>query len=210
MLNIKPPTDYWVPLAKGGTAPLIRSPWGETFQPSTYRLYGFDVFNPYAVGCGNSQQFFDWQFARATEATYGRSVSRAEYERLGHGPSAMVITRFREQAANIFAWVGLVLLAMLLMLLDSWNRLRHLPRPARFVPFCLGTAFIGGRFLSPELDPAQWLSWALPANLPVATSLLAVTLAALYWGIDRLFTQAEFVDKVSSPTSTGGFWRTTS
>ena len=211
MLNITPPTDYWVPLAKSESAPLIRSPWGETFQPSTYRLYGFDVFNPYAVGCGNSQQFFDWQFARATEATYGRPVSRAEYERLGHGLSTMVITRFREQAVSIFAMLGLVLSAMLLMLLDSWNLLRRLPRPARFIPlFFLGAAVVAGMFLSPELNIAQWLSWALPANVPFAMSLLAVTLAALYWGIDKLFRQAEFADKLPSPAATGGFWRKTS
>ncbi len=211
MLNITPPTDYWVPLTKSGSAPLIRSPWGETFQPSSYRLYGFDVFNPYAVGCGNSQQFFEWQFARATDATFGRSVSRAEYERLGHGLSTMVVTRFREQAVNIFGLVGLVLLAMLMMLLDSWNRLRRIPRPARFVPLCfLSIAVSGSMFLSQDLNTSQWLSWALPANLPVAISLLALTLAALYWGIDKLFGQAEFVDKLQSPTASGGFWRTTS
>ena len=75
MFNVIPPDEYLV-RAKEDNAPIIRAPWGETFDPATNSTDGFDVYNPYSSGCNNSERFLDWQFARATAAVYGHSIPR--------------------------------------------------------------------------------------------------------------------------------------
>jgi hypothetical protein len=198
MSNIRAPLDYWLPV-RSGKAPLIQAPWGETFQPSTWRLSGYNAFNPYAVGCENSQRFFDWQFARATAATYGRTVSRSEYKQLDdEWFSKMVIARPRTQLVGIVVTLGFAFLLLLLTMINDWRPFRQLGRPLRHA--CLGLLFafpIAMVILELNtVDIIQWVSWTLPDNLFAAVLVATVPLVLLYCGVDKLFRESEITAKV--------------
>jgi hypothetical protein len=75
--EIRPPLEFW----RTGEAPVIESPWGETWRPATVRLLGVAIYNPYSFGPANSARFFEWQFRRATEAVYGQAMDYADYKR---------------------------------------------------------------------------------------------------------------------------------
>ena len=41
--------EFWKH-AHGGTAPLIQSPWGETFRPAIRSVFGYKLYDPYSTG----------------------------------------------------------------------------------------------------------------------------------------------------------------
>jgi hypothetical protein len=196
MSNVLPPLDFWV-LARNGNAPLIQAPWGETFQPPVFRKGGFDIYNPFAVGCGNSERFLDWQFNRASVAVYGRPFPR-ENGLIGH----VVITSLRTQLVTVAGLLGIIFLCMSGALLNDWHRFRRLAGPVRVTIISLlsATGFAAMMLdATDQLNFAQWLSWALPQSLPAAVAAAALGLALLYWLLDTLFRQIELVDKAQPP-----------
>ncbi len=121
MLNVTVPFEYWRTAI--GTAPKIRAPWGESARPTELRLWVFAIYNPYTVGKPNTQRFQDWQFARATKAAYGRSLSPEECEA---GTEMPIPARPAAQILTFFLLVGYtVLLAWLLELGDDFLRVRR-------------------------------------------------------------------------------------
>ncbi len=182
-------------------APLIEAPWGEAFQPPVFRLYGFDIYNPYAVGCGNSERFLDWQFNRATVAVYGRPLPRDKNMDWMEGH--VVVTGARTQVINIVEIAGSVMVAMIVVLVFDWHRFRRFADSTRIIVISLaGTAGAAVLLLgmSDDGDPAQWLSWTLPQSLPAAIAVTVPAFALLYWLLDTLFRQIELVDKAQPPT----------
>jgi len=109
------PLDFWVP-AKGGKAPLIQAPWGETFQPPVFHESGFDISDPYAVGCGNSERFLDWQFNRATIAVFGRPIPRKKDE-CCYVANSCVVTSPRTQFVTVASMTGFAMLATIVTML---------------------------------------------------------------------------------------------
>jgi hypothetical protein len=201
-LNVLPPVDFWV-LAKDGKAPLIQAPWGETFQPPVFRAYGFDIFDPWAVGCGNSERFLDWQFSRASLAVYGRPIPRRRDEGWYVVASHVVVTSLRTQFVTLAALTGFAMLCMTGALLNDWHRFRRLAGPVRIAIMCLlGAAGYALVFLDgyDKLVLTQWISWALPPSLSGAISVAIPLLAILCWLLDTLFRQVELVDKPAPPT----------
>jgi hypothetical protein len=197
MPNVLPAQEFWLPV---GTrkVPLITAPWGETFQPSGHRRFGFDVYNPYAVGCGNSERFFDWQFSRATLAVYGISIPRVKSPGESSVDSVVVVTGVRTQVVTVALIALYLLMGMLATLTGDWFRFRQLPQWVRATLMAFGGAAGFGCLIwaiTDRLDPVQWLSWSLPASLSGAIAVAMLVLAALYWCTYRLFRQAEFVDK---------------
>jgi hypothetical protein len=66
--------DEFLEITKGGKAPLLMSPWGETFQARSYPLYrGSDivVYKPFDCGRESSARFAMYQVDRAIEAVHG-------------------------------------------------------------------------------------------------------------------------------------------
>ena len=44
-------------------------------------------------------------------------------------------------------------------------------------------------------DFCQWLSWALPTNPLGAIAVALLPLALIYWALETIFRQLEFIDK---------------
>jgi hypothetical protein len=198
-LNVLPPVDFWV-LAKDGKAPLIQAPWGETFQPPVFHVYGFDIFNPWAVGCLNSERFLDWQFNRATLAVYERPIPRKKDDDIVD--SYVVVTSLRTQFVTIAAITGLAMLCMTGALLNDGHRFRRLAGPVRTtIISVMGAAGCTLMLLdaSDKLVLTQWVAWVLPQSLSGAIAVAVPLLAILCWLLDTLFRQVELVDKPVPP-----------
>jgi hypothetical protein len=201
--NVLPSLDFWVPV-KGGKAPLMKAPWGETYQPPVFHESGFDVFDPYAVGCGNSERFLDWQFNRAAIAVFGRPVPRRKDECCYVGDFNVVVTSLRTQFVTVAAMTGFGMFAMIVVLVNNGHRFRRLGRPVRITIMSL---VLAAGFAVVMLDAwdklvlTQWVSWALPSSLFGAIAATIPLLAILYWILDILFRQVEIVDKPEPSTA---------
>jgi hypothetical protein len=202
-LNVLPSVDFWA-LANRGKAPVIQAPWGETFQPPVFRNSGFDIFNPYAAGCENSERFLDWQFSRATTAVYGRPLPRDKNAGWYAVYSHVVVTSLRTQFVTVAFITGLAMLATIVTLLNNWHRFRRLAASARVTIFSLAGA---AGFALVMLDSSnifilsQWVSWALPQSFAGAAAVAIPSLAILYWVLDALFRRVEIVDKPEPSTT---------
>jgi hypothetical protein len=197
--NVLPSLEYWIP-AKSGRAPVIRSPWGETFQPPAYRESGFVVYNPYAVGCDNSRRFLEWQFNKATVAIFGRPI--ALDKNVDPYVEQTPVTEGGRQLIDIAAIIGFSMLSMLIAMVFDWSRFRALPNWLRAAIMSLVGAAACGLFLLAatfKLDVIQWIAWTLPASPTGAIAVLFLALTLLYLAIDRLFRELEFVDKPLRP-----------
>jgi len=193
MFNVIPPLEFRV-RAQADHAPLIRAPWGETFQPAINSFYGFDVYNPYASNCDNSERFLDWQFARATTAVYGQSIPRD----LAAGSyvviSQLAIPRIRKHLVTIGVMAFCLMLAMLATTLEDWYRLRRIKPVLRRIVCLLASLLFMVLFILFNYL-CQWLSWALPSNPFGALAAALAALALIYWPLDAMFRQLEFEQK---------------
>jgi hypothetical protein len=94
------------------------------------------------------------------------------------------------------------MLTLLIVMMFDWHRFRRLPKPARIAAGCLaGTAFFAG-MISPifgSFDLIQWVNWTLPANPLAATAVTLGIVAALYWAVQTLFRQLEFIFPPGTP-----------
>jgi hypothetical protein len=122
--DVRPPLEYW----HTGRAPLIESPWGESWRPGTVRLGGVAIYNPYSLGPANSARFFEWQFRRATEAVYGVAIDYADFKR--HRPKFRPMTlQARFAILNLAACAtAVVLLASLVFSVMHWRFRRAIER----------------------------------------------------------------------------------
>lgn len=173
--NVLVSADFWIPA--GPEPSVIVSPWGESFAPPLHREPGFNVYNPYAVGCGNSDRFLDWQFERATAAVYGRALKRNSGESL---ENLVSIPPARSQIIAIGLIATYHVLGLCLALFADGTRMRRYPFHIRFA---IGVGFIGVlTFLdiSGKLTLTRLLTWVLPTSIPVVTLImLAATAASL-------------------------------
>jgi hypothetical protein len=200
--NVRVPATFWN-WAWGWEAPVIQSPWGETTQPKTFIRLGFAFYNPYSVAPHNSARFLDWQFARATEAVYGRSVplaQAAELPKLGLVP---ITHRHRtcsiELLAAVLAFLGFFYLAL-------WRRTSG----GRIWAVWIGLAVIapfGFDFLttlrvvrSGMLSDIVSLRLAgiLPQNWAALTAVAALLLGGAYLAVEKQFEQVDLV-RAASP-----------
>jgi hypothetical protein len=185
--NVLAPATYWN-WAWGWQAPVIQSPWGETTQPKTFSRLGFAFYNPYSVAPHNSARFLDWQFARATEAVYGRAVplaQSAELPKLGLIPVARRLrTRSIELLAAVLAFLGFFYLALWRKTSGGriWAVLVGLTVLAPFgLDFLTTLRVIGSGMLSDIVTvrlaailPQNWLALAVVAALLLGGAYLAV------------------------------------
>lgn len=202
-LNVLPSLEYWVPV-KASHVPLIRSPWGETFQPSAYSISGYDIYNPYAVGCGNSRRFEEWQFNRATLAVYGRPLVLDTSDGWYNAEARAPVAGIRTQLISLAVIPGLSLTLVLSAMVFEWYWFRRLPRAVRIAVMSVAGVLASGLLiLTPfsNLDFVQWLSWSLPADTAGALAIVIPFLGFLFIAVDTLFRQLEFVDK---DTAIGG------
>lgn len=223
---------FWVPLSRGGlvtqdarnhlnvplllweqssgeAAPEIRAPWGESLRPPVERILGGWFYNPYAVSPQASARFRNWQFERATEAAYGRSLSPEEatgsntsWIRMPGGSllraalaeqvMLIVVVLYLQWIALIpggFAWgqgwkAGTFILIMLAPLFPLIFPMPFWSEPIRHSGVAL----------------APWVVHRLPANSAV---LVALSLAAAGSGLLLMFRFFERTDLVPQPAPQG-------
>jgi hypothetical protein len=195
--NIVPPIEFWRP-AHAGRTPAIHSPWGETFQPPISMFHGYRVYNPYAVGAENSQRFFDWQFAQATIAAYGRSIPQSEYQ---HPVSPLpMIPPLRIRMLHIALIIALALIALFNTEVYKWRRFLRLSKPLRMILIIIPFTGIVAFWLRLLFNGAFWdtliicISWTLPDNALIAIIAVAIPLAGLYWIADKIFKESEIME----------------
>ena len=199
--EVRPQLEFW----RAGEAPVIKSPWGESWQPETVRLRSVAIYNPYSFGPDNSSRFFEWQFRRATEAVYGKAIDYADFKR--HRPGVHPLTRqARFAILNLAACAcGVMLLANLIFAVMHWRFRRSLGHGQRVLGWLLMAQMVCILWidLAPEhvstgpinvslvnalllrvsaLLPASLAAVALAAVLPVA--LLSWTAARLFRGVE--------------------------
>jgi hypothetical protein len=205
--NVVPPLDYWVRL-KSGPAPVLQAPWGETFQPPVVRIYGISAYNPFAVGCGNSRRFFDWQYRKA-----GAAVEKVGPNR---GPRLRVKPPVRIQTLTIIALLSLALLTFFPLFLNGWWRFRRLPGLVRWSFPGAGFVVLIGILILPAFDTGplvmlklgnlvQWISWMLPDDSRIAAGLMMLIPVGLYFAIERLFLASELLPAAGAVQATGNY-----
>ena len=83
------PLTYWTEMSQLKRSPRGRvfgrgvdifAPWGERVAADTITIFGTMYFNRFTTTEQSSERLVAWQFANATKAVYGRSISRGEYE----------------------------------------------------------------------------------------------------------------------------------
>jgi hypothetical protein len=207
--DVRPPLEFW----RTGKAPIIESPWGESWQPETVRLRGVAIYNPYSFGPGSSERFCDWQFRRATEAVYGEAIDYAYYKthRLGVRP---LTRQARFAILNLFVcacWV--MLLVNLLFLSMHWRFRRVFLRGQSALAWLLVAPMAcvllidmaGNRPSGPisaSLVNALLLrvSAVLPAGLPAVALAAMLPVALLCWTAARLFRGVELPPPAAART----------
>jgi hypothetical protein len=211
--------EYWKH-ARGSTAPVIESPWGETFRPAIVSMFGYTLYNPYSTGPNNSQRFFDWQFERATELVYGQRLNSRRLYAAKKAGLRPITARARMRILNLAAVTLLLLVLIFLREIFRWRRVRQLSRLARGLLMATAIALPLGAILALSFIPisrgggvaivqhlVQWLlfrvSALLPDNLLALTVAAAVPVVLMYWLLERLFAQTELLGpvRVVSPWS---------
>jgi hypothetical protein len=194
MSNVQPPIDYWRP-ARNRRAPVIQAPWGESFQPPVVHVFGLEVYDPFAVGCDNSQRFSDWQYERASLAVYGRWV------RPDRTPTA--VPPARSIILNIGAMWTCALASLFPVALADYWRFRRLPMAVRTWVLVLIAGSMFTFVFVPEMlpgmrdlvyrsgNPMQWFSWQLPDSLAIVIALSVAAPLATYLSMERLFLRGE-------------------
>jgi hypothetical protein len=197
MWNTWPPREFWQ-LAPGGIAPLIQAPWGETFQPPTIRDRGLCLYNPYVVGDQNSAHFYEWQFARGTQAIYGRAIPLSEFQ----GPGIThrrVIYPWRMKIIHISLILAITLIVISFEEILGWRAIPLFIKLSGCISIVLGAGSIA-LFSSPGSGKAfveyadslpLRISWILPDNMLFVVAILAASLVALYWIANRLHREGE-------------------
>jgi hypothetical protein len=181
--NVLVPSRYWRWASR--TPVTIESPWGEQTQPATFLRMGAITYNPYTVAPHNSERFLAWQFARATEAVYGRSLPLVP---------AMLTAR-----TQCIAALSAVLVLLLIAFLAFWGQAGDHQAWAWFLWFCFVALLLCDLFTAGEIRAtgslSQVLTLALAGVLPrnwIALAASALILfAGLYFAVERQFRKVD-------------------
>ncbi len=198
-MNVQVPAGYWR-WTRGGSAPVIETPWGEGYRPETSGWWDFTLYNPYSVGRGSSQQYLEWQFLRATQAVYGQPISLSQIEELPR-----MKTKLRQPKAQIIIpAVALLyyLVQMCALHLFWWRRLQHIHLAFRIflagAPVLVAYVFAmmpfpnsgGGSFPIEAL--VLHLTRVLSDSLWMLALVALAAMAGLYRLAEKLWSENEF------------------
>ncbi len=186
-----------------GQAPRIVAPWGERVQPFTLPVAGFLFYNPYSTRRASSAQFIDWQVSRATQAVYGRAISRTE-EKRGQRPRRLTRS-LRMQVLMGAACLTYAMLAFWMVLYtrhvaSRWSaRGRVIGEWLSILPVYLlfGAELTWGlrsgtHIVVPLLQYLMLhLSDALNHSLPLIAVVAALPVSAAYWALRWLYPKIE-------------------
>jgi hypothetical protein len=197
-MNVQIPAGYWR-WARGGSAPVIEAPWGESYRPETSTRWRLAFYNSYSVGRESSQRFLEWQFRRATQAVYGQAIAVSQSEDL-----ARMKTTLQQPKARVIITALVVLYFLIQMCalhLSGWKRIHYtragfralLATAPMFTVFLLVLApfprFGDGGFLIERV--LLHLAGPLADHLWML-ALMFVPMAGLYWLAEKLWRENEF------------------
>jgi hypothetical protein len=192
--NVLVPATFWR-WAGRGVNPAIESPWGEKTAPWTLHRLGMTFYNPYSVGPNNSAPFVEWQFARATEAVYGRSVPLSKAAELQRIPIP------RQIRTQFVAALAATLLFLGLLRLTFWSRTTRRVGWTLIIWLCVSLPF----FIDPfTTGPSAWLSdvitivlaAVLPQNWAALIGLAALLVGSFYLAAERQFMKMDLIPKL--------------
>jgi hypothetical protein len=195
--NVLVPATFWN-WAWGSEAPVIQSPWGETTRPRTFIRLGLAFFNPYSVAPHNSARYLEWQFARATEAVYGRAVPLSQAAELAKPVLVPVTRQLRtrciEALAAVLGYLGFFYLAL-------WRKTRGgrvwavLLWIGVIVPFFADFFTAGPVFRSGMLSDIVTVRLAaiLPQGWAALAAVAALLLTGAYLAVERRFEEVDLV-----------------
>ncbi len=172
--------------------PEIRAPWGETQQPDVDRLGGIRIYNPYSVGCGNSEKFAWWQIERAYLASQGQSA-------------------FRRAILDGAVFSAMALMSTMLVLLAAWWRFITRSAWVRWTSVIAASIIFLALALVEMLpqpwrvlqNTVAWLGFVLPGY---SVALLVLPLGLVYWTLERLALRGEFSSKISPEAQWQARW----
>lgn len=177
--SVDVPLEYWR-RAPSGIAPVIQAPWGETFEPPVESTLGLALYNPYASGPANSDGFVHWQYARAAEVIYGRSLAfRQVQDGLRNGSIVPILVQGRGQILGTALLLALAMVLQGLVSARYWYKL-----PAPWGRKAMGLVFLVA-FLA-ALGTDFWLSTRRPGALSTAL-FNSLVLHALRWTPESIF-----------------------
>ena len=200
---VPPPLEFWR-IAQQGKAPLIQSPWHESWQARIMPVAGLAVYNPYGWDRGNSRRFVEWQYLRATDAVYGQPVELRDAEHLTLLRPLTRQTRFvLLKLAACASWAMLLVNAAFLAM--HWRVSSIFARaPVTIVPLlflqvacalCINGLIVRHPSApnSASLVTAVLLraSHLLPAGLPAVALAATLPVALLSWTAAWLFRGVE-------------------
>ena len=223
--NVQAPPEFW--RSTNGSAPAIESPWGESAQPTTVSILGIRLYNPYAVGRNNSRRFLQWQFGRALQAVYGRTVSAEEFReilRSGDLPKTWIPLdrQARGESLRLACMLAFALILQWFTGCLAWRRFRRL---CLKVPSSLVTAALvlpplllvaADLYLAHSFDDSfilpsgvlisgfiQFLMRTLPPGWWSVLADSAILIALPYWVLQKQFNESEIA--VQNAGLSGGF-----
>jgi hypothetical protein len=180
--------------------PPVVAPWGESAQIKGRPIIAVGpaefAYNPYLVAPENSDRFFEWQYSRATREIYGapfrpqelRAAIRDGLKPIGERPRMLML--------RMALGAGLLLLMALLYGASQWRRFGLVPYRLRAsLPFLAPcTAVVGLALFAPYTLPDLIERFLLHLSTLMTVALLAA-LPLLYWALETVVNQMEFIDK---------------
>jgi Ni,Fe-hydrogenase I cytochrome b subunit len=119
---------------------------------------------------------------------------------------------FNVQVLTVGVSIGWVLIVVLCMALYEWRRLGRFPKWVRALPalllvgvpwFVPGTFFFVpsamDQFVRLQRDILQAISHAIPGGVFGAVAASVAALTALYWAVEKVFSEPEFAGKPRPP-----------
>jgi hypothetical protein len=182
------------------TPPPIVAPWGEAAQS----LPTGNLYNPYWVSPFNSERFAAWQFARATRAVYGKTLRPEELGPALRAGLRPITGQPRFKLLRMGVGAAWFVAVSLFAALGIWRRFNL---NSRFIAGALKSSMQPALFILASIIARAWprgprlqfwlirLSAILPANIGLMTLLLLAVIGTLYWGLETIYSQVEFLDK---------------
>ncbi|MEP6836319.1 MAG: hypothetical protein ABJB74_23215 [Gemmatimonas sp.] len=193
---------YWE-FAPNGQPPVITAPFGESVSPDTLRVPVALMYNPYTTNRKSSDEFIEWQYARAAAKVYGHPVPRPQSYEEGKIFPQPLYEAPRVQLLNASALLCLVLFLYFLTEFGRYRApagrgpLQHIGdgvAPVLGILAIMIDGFYGVHHTTQIVVPLakRWLlhlSDALPGNIVVVALLALLPPIAMYalleWQVAR-------------------------
>jgi len=153
------------------------------------------------VAPNNSARFLEWQFARATQAVYGRSIPFSQAAEL-RKPGWIPIPR--QLKTHFVALLAAALIFLGMLHLAFWRKTKGGVGWTWIVWFCVLVPFFIDLFTANQVREsgslsgiiAMQLAAILPQNWAALVALAALLVGGLYLAVERQFKKMDLIPKL--------------